>query len=405
MTQMWAQANPSMLVAAGGVQPSGRKQRELYVGNLAVGVVGGDMLKEFFSSILTQCPGYSPTMGPPVAVVQLSGEGKFAFVEFRDELIAITALQLDKIELAGRPLNIGRPAGYMPAPGIPLPAPLPLPPGVGATAVAQAPPNPETAAAVAALVGGGAGNPLGMTNPLGLGAAPPQPQQANRKQRELYIGNLPVGMVSAQQLKELFRAPLLTMPNMDESQGQVVNNVDLSTDGKFAFVEFRDEPICTLALTLFDKMEVCGRALNVGRPRGYVDPAAPLATSMLGSMMGGAMPSIGQQPMPIAAPPPPPAGGAPSTCIKLEGMLKHEDLEVDGEYEEIKDDIKQECDTFGTVLDLKLPRSGAAATFCFVKFDQVSAAGKARDALDKRQFDGNTVRATFLTEAEMDAVS
>ena len=140
----------------------------------------------------------------------------------------------------------------------------------------------------AALVGGGAGNPLGMTNPLGLGAAPPQPQQANRKQRELYayrnrtwtftpwlwgrslarslactrpllsspspalgppkprlrplvsalspllsslfltslgleppavnryIGNLPVGMVSAQQLKELFRAPLLTMPNMDE---------------------------------------------------------------------------------------------------------------------------------------------------------------------------------------------
>ena len=71
-----------------------------------------------------------------------------------------------------------------------------------------------------------------------------------------------------------------------------------------------------------------GRALNVGRLRGYVDPAAPLATSMLGSMMGGAMPSIGQQPMPIAAPPPPPAGGAPSTCIKLEGMLKHEDLEV-----------------------------------------------------------------------------
>ena len=49
-------------------------------------------------------------------------------------------------------------------------------------------------------------------------------------------------------------------------------NVDLSADGKFAFVEFRDEDICTLALTLFDKMEVCGRNLNVGRPRGYIDP-------------------------------------------------------------------------------------------------------------------------------------
>lgn len=39
--------------------------------------------------------------------VQLSGEGKFAFVEFRDELMAVTALQLDKkVELAGRPLNV-----------------------------------------------------------------------------------------------------------------------------------------------------------------------------------------------------------------------------------------------------------------------------------------------------------
>jgi len=281
-------------------------------------------------------------MGPPVAVVQLSGEGKFAFVEFRDELIAITALQLDKIELAGRPLNVGRPAGYMPAPGMPLPQPLPLPPGVGA-AQSAAPPDPAAAAAVAALVGGAVGNPLGISNPLGLSGggagAAAAPNQANRKQRELYIGNLPVGMVSAQQLKELFRAPLMTMPNMDESSGPLVSNVDLSTDGKFAFVEFRDEPICTLALTLFDKMEVCGRALNVGRPRGYIDPAAPLATSMLGSMIGGAISAPSQAPS--QAPPAPPAGGVPSSCIKLEGMLKPEDVAADDEYTEIHDDIKQ----------------------------------------------------------------
>jgi len=398
MTQMWAQANPSMLMGAAGVQPSGRKQRELYVGNLALGVVNGDMLKELFTSILTQCPGYSPTMGPPVAVVQLSGEGKFAFVEFRDELIAITALQLDKIELAGRPLNIGRPAGYMPAPGIPLPQPLPLPPGVGAAQ--SAPADPAAAAAVAALVGGGAGNPLGISNPLGLtGAA--APNAANKKQRELYIGNLPVGMVSAQQLKELFRAPLLTMPNMDESTGPLVSNVDLSTDGKFAFVEFRDEPISTLALTLFDKMEVCGRALNVGRPRGYVDPQAPLATSMLGSMIGGSM----MAPAPTLAPPAPPPGGVPSACIKLEGMLKPEDLAADDEYAEIHDDIKQECETYGSVSAFKLPRTGPLAGVCFVKFEQLSSASRAREALDKRQFDGNTVNAVFLTEAEIDEIA
>ena len=51
--------------------------------------------------------GYSPTMGPPVAVVQLSGEGKFAFVEFRDELIAVTALQVHVPDpMAAAPLRL-----------------------------------------------------------------------------------------------------------------------------------------------------------------------------------------------------------------------------------------------------------------------------------------------------------
>ena len=266
------------------MQATGRKQRELYVGNLLVGVVTADKLKDFFTSILTQCPGYSPQMGPPVAVVQLSGEGKFAFVEFRDETIAITALQLDKLPLEGRPLNIGRPAGYQPAPGQPLPTPLPLPPSVSGSTAAGAPVDPAAAAAVAALVGGRPGAPSS-------GAPPPQPvaaarcrrplpsQQAGgpppRKQRELYVGNLAVGVVTANHLRELFRAPLLTMPNLapEAEAGPLVINVDMSADGKFAFVEFREEQIATIALTLFDKMEVCGRALNVGRPRGYVEPA------------------------------------------------------------------------------------------------------------------------------------
>ena len=156
LTQVYASANPSLGLAmgAGPMQATGRKQRELYVGNLLVGVVTADKLKDFFTSILTQCPGYSPQMGPPVAVVQLSGEGKFAFVEFRDETIAMTALQLDKLPLEGRPLNIGRPAGYQPAPGQPLPTPLPLPPSVSGSTAAGAPVDPAAAAAVAALVGG-----------------------------------------------------------------------------------------------------------------------------------------------------------------------------------------------------------------------------------------------------------
>ena len=237
---MYVHSNPMMGMAAGmgPLQVNGRKQRELYVGNLQVGVVTADMLKDFLTNILTQCPGYSPKMGPPVAVVQMNAEGKFAFVEFRDECIAVTALQLDKVDLAGRPLNVGRPAGYQPAPGQPLPTPLPMPSGVrGGSGGAQTV-DPQAAAAVAGLLGGnGPSGAAPLAPGMAVGYVPPSiPNNANqiRKQRELYVGNLAVGVVTASHLRELFRAPLLTMANLasEEEGGPLVLNVDLSADGK-----------------------------------------------------------------------------------------------------------------------------------------------------------------------------
>ncbi len=44
--------------------------------------------------------------------------GRFAFIEFRTAGLAIAALQLDKLELAGRAINIGRPKGYVEPPGL-----------------------------------------------------------------------------------------------------------------------------------------------------------------------------------------------------------------------------------------------------------------------------------------------
>jgi hypothetical protein len=45
-------------------------------------------------------------------------------------------------------------------------------------------------------------------------------------------------------------------------------------EGKFAFVELKTEELATQALHL-DKVELCGRPINVGRPKGYVDPNTP----------------------------------------------------------------------------------------------------------------------------------
>lgn len=41
--------------------------------------------------------------------------------------------------------------------------------------------------------------------------------------------------------------------------------------GRFGFVEMRTEELATSAMAL-DKVELCGRNINVGRPKGYIEP-------------------------------------------------------------------------------------------------------------------------------------
>jgi splicing factor U2AF subunit len=101
-------------------QAGSKKQRELYVGNLTTGMVGEQMLREIFTGLLEAIPGIDKSKGPLLANVQLASEGKFGFIEFRDEEIAATALKFAGIEIAGRSVKIGRPSGYVqPANGPP----------------------------------------------------------------------------------------------------------------------------------------------------------------------------------------------------------------------------------------------------------------------------------------------
>ena len=55
--------------------------------------------------------------------------------------------------------------------------------------------------------------------------------------------------------------------------------VERSLAGRFGFVELRTEELAAAAMQL-DKVELCGRSINVGRPKGYVEPppgARPVA--------------------------------------------------------------------------------------------------------------------------------
>lgn len=81
-------------------QQSNKKQREVYVGNLTIGVVNEQMLRELFNGALsTLVP--DPNTNPPVVNCQLDPTGRFCFVELRSEELASSAMSLDKVGWSG----------------------------------------------------------------------------------------------------------------------------------------------------------------------------------------------------------------------------------------------------------------------------------------------------------------
>jgi len=366
----------AMGMAGGTAAPmNNKKQRELYVGNLPSGI-SEPMLKELFSQILQACEGFNAALGPAVLNVQLCGGGTYAFVEFRDETMCETARQFTGMVLSSKNLRLNHPNGYVPPP-VPVKVLTPPP-------------------SLLQKFG------LGSAGALDTGGAVQQLATAridNKKARELYVGNLTVGAVTAAMLKELFNAPLLTLPGGESADGfPPVIDARVDAGGKFAFVEFREEHLATTALSLFNTMELCGRPMQVARPSGYAPPA------------GSAAPP-GQLPVPLGAtppvppPPPPPPQPPPTRHLRLENLLTEAVMNDEAELRECLEDIRNECERFGPVASFVVPRQDELHGHpqddvgkCFVRYESVASAASAQRELHGRDFDGNTVKATFLPE-------
>jgi len=211
---------------------------------------------------------------------------------------------------------------------------------------------------------------------------------ATRKQREVYVGNLTTGMVSAPLLADLFNRALSTL--QPHPAPPAVVNVNMDSAGKFAFVEMRTEELATAALML-DKVSLCGRSLNVGRPKGYIDPAT----------RGGIMPTA------IAAPVAP-AVTAPalvSRFLLLLNLVPCSALGDAGERAELRSDVAGECARHGAVEECLVPQPPTAVPATeparvYVRFDDQQATAACAAAMHGRLFDGRRVAASTISEAE-----
>ncbi|KAM3426374.1 hypothetical protein MY4824_009994 [Beauveria thailandica] len=101
-------------------------------------------------------------------------------------------------------------------------------------------------------------------------------------------------------------------------------------------------------------------------------------------------------------------GGEATRVLQLLNMITAEELLDNDDYEEICDDVRDECSKYGKILDLKVPRpaggsrQSAGVGRIFVKFESVDVTTSALKALAGRKFADRTVVTTYFPEENFD---
>lgn len=282
--------------------------------------------------------------------------------------------------------------------------------------------------------------------------------QATRQARRLYIGNMPTGAgITESMLLEFFTT---TVISLGITTTQPVLSVWCSSEGTFCFVEFRSIKDATTCLSLLQGITLGGRVLNVGRPADYKAPPSYLENFVVGlspdayvlpppapngpvGLLGLKLPlpgmphvvpstpasvppnALGLTMLPSAAPVASSAtaaiaSAAVSEVLMLVNMVEEQELLENEDFEDLVLDVREECERYGPVLEIVIPRVlptdestmtdidgklpnsndsgprvGQGVGRVFARFASSEDCAKAKNAIDGRLFNNNRVGASF----------
>ncbi|KAL0939202.1 U2 snrRNP auxilliary factor [Colletotrichum truncatum] len=156
-----------------------------------------------------------------------------------------------------------------------------------------------------------------------------------------------------------------------------------------AFCEYVDPAATDVAIQGLNGMDLGDRKLRVQKASVGVTQVAGVEMGVAAmSMLAGTTSTDSEE----------------TRVLQLLNMVTPEELMDNDDYEEIKEDVEEECNKFGTVLDVKIPRpvggsrQSAGVGKIFVKFETKEAAKKALQALAGRKFADRTVVTTYFPE-------
>ncbi|CAG9584777.1 unnamed protein product [Danaus chrysippus] len=281
--------------------------------------------------------GLAQAAGNPVLACQINLDKNFAFLEFRSIDETTQAMAFDGINFKGQSLKIRRPHDYQPMPGTENPA-INVPAGVISTVVPDSP-------------------------------------------HKIFIGGLP-NYLNEDQVKELL---------MSFGQLRAFNLVKDSSTGLskgYAFAEYVDISMTDQAIAGLNGMQLGDKKLIVQR-------ASIGAKNSTLAMTGAAPVTLQVAGLTLA-------GAGPATeVLCLLNMVTPDELRDEEEYEDILEDIKEECNKYGCVRSIEIPRpiEGVEVPGCgkvFVEFNSIADCQKAQQTLTGRKFSNRVVVTSYF---------
>ncbi|KAF7496001.1 Splicing factor U2AF 50 kDa subunit [Sarcoptes scabiei] len=319
-----------------------RQARRLYVGNIPFGCSEDEMI-DYFNQQMHIC-GFAQAPGNPVLACQINLDKNFAFLEFRSIDETTQAMAFDGITFKTQSLKIRRPHDYQPMPGM-SESPANNVPGVVSTVVGDSP-------------------------------------------FKIFIGGLP-NYLNEDQVKELL---------MSFGQLKAFNLVKDSATGLskgYAFCEYADSSITDQAIDGLNGMQLGDKRLIVQRASvGAKNSASQVNPALITGPVTIQVPGLQMNTMTTAI-------GNPTEVLCLMNMVVPEELVDDDEYEDIMEDIREECSKYGHVRSMEIPRPIEGVDVpglgkIFIEYSTSNDCQRAQQSLAGRKFSNRVVVTSYF---------
>ncbi|XP_024521327.1 splicing factor U2af large subunit B isoform X3 [Selaginella moellendorffii] len=331
----------------------------------------GQTIATFFSQVMSAIGGNTAGPGDAVVNVYINQEKKFAFVEMRTVEEASNAMALDGIIFEGVSVRVRRPSDYNPS---------------MAATLGPSQPSPHLNLAAVGLTPGAAG-----------GADGPD---------RIFVGGLPYYLTEGQ-IKELLESfgPLRGF--------DLVKDRDTGNSKGYGFCVYQDPAVTDVACAALNGLKMGDKTLTVRRATASVHSGQPKPDQA--NVLAQAQQQIALQKLALQGAPyynmmmPGVDNGmtmpeTPTKVVCLKQVVSPDELKEDDEYEEILEDMREECGKYGSVATLVLPRPKsngeevAGVGKVFVEYATIEEAIKAKNSLNGRKFGGNIVAAVYFPE-------